>query len=820
MQALALYLAIAGLALFFLHRSRYRASRTAALCLILIGALPSAVAGLRGRQMSNLDHYLHWEPWATERAEKGIGITSSGITGDLTTAITPWAAEVRENWRAGVWPLWTSRQFAGTVLLGAAQPAPFFPDQLLALVLPFEGSFAFVYAMRLFVAALGAFLLLRQLGLGDGPGLVAAACWSYSAFHFFWLGWSLGAAAGLLPLLIFAAREVVARADWSGILWGAGALSLEVLAGHPETTLHVVSIVAVVFVAEVVRARRGRRIRPIVAGLAAATLAFLLSAAFVLPVADSVLQSQRWKTQKRAEASKRQYMPVRQSLASSADSFLPFAHGVVGRQEVNGWRPAESFASAYVGSFGLSLACLGLVFSRRRYARGCFAACGLVGILAGANWAPALAVFWRLPGFSVTINSRLILAAALAFSGLAALGFEVIADWSRAVAGDRKALGWLGVRLAGAALLCASTIVAVASPGLRGAGLTWPFLMLQASYYIAPLLLLALIPMLAARKGATFAALLCVTCIVGQRSAEAGHFHAGSTNAGSKLALAPEFLEWLPPDAHGERLVAQGDVLIPNASGLLALNDVRGYDPMRLARYADTFRLWSVQRRNWFNGVEDLERPFLDFLAVRWALVAPPAGVPAGWREVRSERNLQLLRNEEALPLAFVPEQIRTGVESDATLRQMGRAREFTSLAWLEDGESHEKSTRPNAVGRVAIREEAPGRYRLDARFEGEGWIVTSIPAWRGWRARAGAEDLEVATANHAFVAIHAPSGGSTILLEFLPASFLIGARLSALALLLVGLVALLAYRSRRRGGGKPETEEGLQRLSSPALGA
>jgi uncharacterized membrane protein YfhO len=78
--------------------------------------------------------------------------------------------------------------------------------------------------------------------------------------------------------------------------------------------------------------------------------------------------------------------------------------------------------------------------------------------------------------------------------------------------------------------------------------------------------------------------------------------------------------------------------------------------------------------------------------------------------------------------------------------------------------------------------------------MQSDGWVVVTEPAWPGWRASTvGGGPLEVAIADHTFLALRAPAGRHAITLEWRPRTFALGAWLSAAGV--VGLMVLVATR-------------------------
>ena len=82
-------------------------------------------------------------------------------------------------------------------------------------------------------------------------------------------------------------------------------------------------------------------------------------------------------------------------------------------------------------------------------------------------------------------------------------------------------------------------------------------------------------------------------------------------------------------------MVGLADALRPNGGALYGLEDARGYESIVLARVADTYPLWCRPQAASFNRVDDLTRPFLAFLNVRYA-IAPPDAAPGTTKSVGS----------------------------------------------------------------------------------------------------------------------------------------------------------------------------------------
>ena len=159
----------------------------------------------------------------------------------------------------------------------------------------------------------------------------------------------------------------------------------------------------------------------------------------------------------------------------------------------------------------------------------------------------------------------------------------------------------------------------------------------------------------------------------GRRSASFGELRS-TTPAPSVLAILP-LSPWGP--------VGTGAALIPGTAAVYELEDVRGYQALTFARYVMTFPLWCKAQPIWFNRVDDLTKPFLSFLNVRYAITGMN-DAPPGWHVVAEQYGSRIVENERVLPRAFVPRRVVVGRSSpiDTTLEEMQAATDFGDRVW------------------------------------------------------------------------------------------------------------------------------------------
>jgi hypothetical protein len=658
---------------------------------------------------------------------------------DVATQMVPWRAAVRESLVRGEWPLLNPHTLCGDVLAAAAQPAAYSPFTLLAVFLDPVESFDFTGAIAFFLALLGAFLFARDLGCRETPALFGAAAFAFSGPLAFAILWPIGFSWALLPLVMLGARRVVRqRSAWLLTV----AFVLEILAGHPESTLHVVTLGAIWGLFELMLTRNWRSIVP---ALVAALLALGITAVYLLPVIDAAGQTVEHRFRQDVFAKSKRAAPANEIAAGVLTSLFPHLH------QQKWLAPMRTPAFIGIGSLVLAAAVAALI--RRRDAvtwmlLGLFLFCAAAALM----MPPVSSLLHALPLFDVTLNERLLFGASFAAAMLAAIGVNAL---------DRRML----VAVLG--------VLAVGGLALAQARLTDGRVSDFRHYTLAgELLPLALAIAFPRRSGALLLLLLV------QRVAEDGRWYPALARAEAWPPLP--VLE--PVRRSGDRMVGRALALVPNTSAVYGVDDVRGYEALTFRPLAETYPLWANPIPIWFNRVDDLTAPMLSMLNVRWAIVNEHDAVPDGWHVARAG----LLENSRVLPRAFVPRHVHLATPTALVLPEMKAETDFGERAWIEtDGPPREEANGPGVMaGGVAI-------------MQNDGFVVISQAAWRGWRAYVDGRRATVFTANHAFLAVHLPRGRHTLRLKFLPPSFVVGRAISGLALLLATVLILV---QRRRG--------------------
>ena len=550
------------------------------------------------------------------------------LQGDLITLVTPSLAEVRRAYGEGRWPLWNARVGAGMPLLADPQAQALQPLALLATPLPLLRAAAATAALRVLLALVFTFLLLRRQEIGDGAALAGAFAYGLGGFLLLWVGWPLANAAAWLPVALYGLVRVAREGRRRDHLLLGIALWALLLAGHPEAIAYALALVAA-FAASLALERPPGRRR---AFLGRAGLVLLLAAAAaapaLLPAADYLPQSLR--AARLAEGSlappaaapgaPERWVPL---VAPNAFGNSRFAH-------YWGLSNTNEDAAGFAGTATLLLALLALAGKPRLPQERVVLGVGL------------LALLWVVLGVPLETRRPLLLVN-FALAYLAACTLE---RWTR----DKRRIAPLLLAAAAvAAVLVWATVTFVHPENPETlAVLRWGWLHWQLRFLVLAVLLFLLGRN---RRWAPPAAAALV-------AAELLLLHLPAHPPMPKRLALPktEAIRFLQRNLGNDRMAALGRDFPPNLPTLYDLTDARLYNPLAPSAYA---ALTAPIRVRWQGEVPEWghpEHPLYAALGVRWLLTPQNAQLPAPWTRAFRDDSGAVWRNVTLPPKARQPD--------------------------------------------------------------------------------------------------------------------------------------------------------------------
>jgi hypothetical protein len=706
---------------------------------------------------------------------------SYGLHGDLIRQIAPWQAEVRRALADGRWPLWNDNAGAGMPLMGDPQSQSFQPLVMASYLFDLWSGVGITAALRVLLALVFLFLLLRRLGLGEPAAVLGAIAYGLGGFLLLWMGWPMASSAALLPLGLYAAvrvDELGGRRDlFLLFLAGFGLF----LGGHPETVVYALAMVGMFLVA---RALARRSFRPLLRGGLALVLSGLAAAPVLLPVQSYLPASER-------------AMVVRSVLAPRPLSDVVKDLGIPAVREA-WWKQAENRlvpvaaarafgdftfywgennviedSSGFVGGATLLLALAGLASRRRhrfpqeRLAAGVLIAClFLIAQPPGFN-----SLFGQLPVIGATAihrHHRTLMLVALCVSWLAACEVE---RWQRGE-GRRRLTVILSVVLAG--------VIAWSYLGHNHPTLGQALAGQRDAWMLAQLAFLGLGAALFFVRDRRAAAWI-LPLLVG---AELLILHLPLNPSSPRRLAYPETppLRFVRERLGDFRMVALGPIVLPaNFHEVYGLRDARIDNPSRPDRYMRV--VGAVNQGTFLPSFTRVRHPIYSLLGVRYVMTETETKLPRPLRPVFRHPAGWVYERPGALPLLFLPPRA-VPFEGGNWQRWLDKNPDFGGRALVQrtpgGGRWHAKEPNASKLEHLEIQ---PAEIRARLTLIEPRLLASSIMQDGNWRLLVDNQPREIIAANGPFVAAWLEPGERELELVYRPRSFVVGCLLSALAL-------------------------------------
>src|SRR6185295_7293322 len=263
------------------------------LVLILLALVPLLPALRRSYVYGPFDTNVPLLPWV-DAGDDGYKV-KGGRLNDVTLQFLPWQAEARRQILHGRPPLLNPFSGAGHPLLGDAQSAPFSLTSLLSL--PFDPleSQALRAFLKLLLALAGTYLAARQLGCRPPASLFAAVAYAFGGSISVWRLFPHAEIMALWPFAFLAGERLLAdRTELRSRVLFSLALGGILLSGHPESAFTACLALGGRWLFALLSAPRdAQRRRTVALLLLLAVLSALGTSFFLLPVAESVLGSEK-----------------------------------------------------------------------------------------------------------------------------------------------------------------------------------------------------------------------------------------------------------------------------------------------------------------------------------------------------------------------------------------------------------------------------------------------------------------------------------------------------------------------------------------------
>lgn len=721
-------------------------------------------------------------PW---KSEPGALPPANGLLSDPILEVLPWQQLVARSFASGQLPLWNPYAQNGAPLLANDISATLSPFTLLAIPFPPAVGLSLAMLAKLLIAGVGMGLYLRTLRTSGAAAALGGVAYASSSFMVVWLGWPHAGVAALMPWAFASAEAYLVGKR----VWPLPALALVVglqfLAGHAETSFHVLlALGTYVLVRWALADRSWRKL----AGLAvAAGVGTLLAGIQLVPFLD-LLRNTTLVSDRSTAGRAFEHL----NLGAMASWVFPNILGNPSLDGRLGRLPNYNESTGFAGVATLVLSPLGAWWAWSRERSVAVALVGLGLVSAGIVYGPLSPLAGRLPGLALTYNPRLLVVICFCVAALGGLGLDALlkAPITRS-AGLLAKSNWLG----------AAGLAAVAAAGLAVAlrGRSADHWLPSFHGYIGFWLVVGVVSLL------TACAFVAAGLFGGDRRwavtglstlvlIEAATF-AGPYNPREPLNLVPPpspSINWLQAHAEGRPIAALGTALIPETSSLYGLTDARSYDPMIDPRQRI---FWSSADPGYDDSILKMTftQPGVDWLAaagVAYVMMPADQSLP-GATTAYNDFGVAIAEVPNPRPFVYAATEVVAATDPRQAAAMLSRAPLGPVVV--------EGCCPVAGFAQADVTRRAAGEVDLAVEAQSPATIVVQQSYQQGWEAEIDGRPAAILPANVLFQAITVPAGNHLVTLRYRPASVPIGAAMTAIGVTALILMAVLPLALRRR---------------------
>jgi hypothetical protein len=712
--------------------------------------------------------------------------------GDLVTAFYPARALTSRAIHEGTLPLWNPYFLGGAPFLANPQSSLFYPPNFLYYILPLPAAWTLCLMLRVFLSGLFMTLFVRYIGGSKAGSLFSGIAFTLCGFLTGWQGQPMADSATWLPLTCYAVLRLAEGSSNRWITLAAFSFAMPVLAGHPETATHVTMVTIAIAVLTWASTRFDRRFagRFAIAGCLAGVLACIQ----ILPTFEWLMQ-----------------MPG--SLHIIWPALSP--HQVLGwvsrdiTRSPNSAGILQPESAAYAGMIALIAAPLGLLHRSRRNVL-FLATVTIVALTIAYGVEPVRSVVNHVPVVSALKNTRMTFLANFGFAALAGLGISALEE--NPPAGSRRLLTLL-------LLMAAVTAVFLLIYELRLATEFRVEFMRRPSFSRA-MLILGAIPLLLRlyrlMSASTFSRLACAIVALDLMTSSYGYIgYAAKSEIFPKTSLFDFLAKDAPPSKF--RVAEIDSPYSTNANIMYGIASADGYE-VRLTPWNEIFPLDYTDTAE--PGIVFKTGPLLrpndrrlDLLNVKY-VVLPTASASflrfnsAGHYSLAfNNTHVAAFENKTVLPRGFlVPAKGMAVIPRDND--QLGVLRDPS----FDPEKTFIVLTIPDALKQLPqlISSNLPLSNRVDivsshindmvirAACAEPSVLILSQTYYPGWFAEVDGKRTEVFRTDLSLTGVVIPAGLHDVRFVFRPNSVLLGAALSAIAVVVLMLISFAPASPRQ----------------------
>lgn len=188
----------------------------------------------------------NYEPYKSDRISNSVSgyVYSKGQGADVVRELYPWKYFAIDSIKKGQFPFWNPYNFSGNPLFGNLQSGTLYPVNVVFFMLPFVDAWSVYILLQFLFLFVFTYLYLREIKLRVIPSLFGAVSFTFCAFITVWGEYgNVGHSIAFLPLALFSVEKIYGSKKWYWYLLFLGSLVSSIMAGYIQATIYIYILV-------------------------------------------------------------------------------------------------------------------------------------------------------------------------------------------------------------------------------------------------------------------------------------------------------------------------------------------------------------------------------------------------------------------------------------------------------------------------------------------------------------------------------------------------------------------------------------------------
>jgi hypothetical protein len=283
------------------------------------------------------------------------------IAGDVVRQLYPWRDLAMEMFKSGQIPLWNPYAFSGYPLLANIQSAVFYPLNILFLIFNAKAAWIIYILSQPILSFVFMYFFVRSLSLSKYAALFCGLSFGFIGYMATWFEWGVvGHSALWLPIILFGITKYFKNNSSKFLVLSSVGLACSVFAGHIQTTTYVslIALLYYIFCALIKENNLTKGFKIFISGIWFIFLALGIAAIQIFPSLE-LLQLSARNVPQSLEIFHRFQLPFSRLITIFASDF--FGNPGVG----NAWRDNYAEFMGYFGIVTLVFAVIGCMNKER-----------------------------------------------------------------------------------------------------------------------------------------------------------------------------------------------------------------------------------------------------------------------------------------------------------------------------------------------------------------------------------------------------------------------------------------------------------------------